>query len=125
MNSSVVEVGYTRCKYQFHTYYNTAMMLSINRAIRFVIALLDYTLYSSLPFPTHLGPLDLYLDSHRTIANTHGSPFHSRNTISMTCKLYAPLVRTLVPSNAYSSKSYIWYKLSKACKFIRFYACLT
>jgi len=30
-------------------------------------------------FPTHLGPSDLYLDSHRTIANTHGSPLHCRN----------------------------------------------
>jgi hypothetical protein len=38
-----------------------------------VTALLDFTLYS-FPFPTHLGPLDLYLDSHRTIANAHGSP---------------------------------------------------
>jgi len=44
-----------------------------------VTALLDFTLYS-FPFSTHLGPLDLYLDSHRSIANTHGSPLHYRNT---------------------------------------------
>jgi hypothetical protein len=43
-----------------------------------VTALLDFTLYS-FPFPTHLGPLDLYLDSHCSIANTHGSPLHYRN----------------------------------------------
>jgi hypothetical protein len=46
---------------------------TVDRAIRFVTALLDCTLYSSLP--THLRPLYLYLDSHRTIANTRGSPF--------------------------------------------------
>ena len=45
-------------------------------ALRFVVALLDFTLYSSkLPFYTHLRHLDLYLDSHRTISNVHGSPF--------------------------------------------------
>jgi len=43
-----------------------------------VTALLDFTLYS-FPFSTHLGPLDLHLDSHRSIANTHGSPLHNRN----------------------------------------------
>jgi len=46
----------------------------VGRALRFVTALLDFTLYSFLKFPTHLGPLDLYLDSHRTIVNAHDSP---------------------------------------------------
>ena len=43
-------------------------------------ALLDFTLYS-FPFPTHLGPLDLYLDSHRSIVNTHGIPLYYRNML--------------------------------------------
>jgi len=40
----------------------------------------SFRLHTTLPFPTHLGPLDLYLDSHRSIANTHGSPLHHRNS---------------------------------------------
>jgi hypothetical protein len=40
----------------------------------------SFRLHTTLPFPTHLGPLDLYLDSHRSIANTRGSPLHYRNT---------------------------------------------
>jgi hypothetical protein len=38
----------------------------------------------TLLFPTHLGPLDLYLDSHRSIGNTHGSPLHYRNSSGCT-----------------------------------------
>jgi len=34
----------------------------------------SFRLHTTLPFPTHLGPLDLYLDSHRSIANAYGSP---------------------------------------------------
>jgi hypothetical protein len=35
--------------------------------------------HTTHPFPTHLGPFDLYLDSHHSIANTHGSPLHYLN----------------------------------------------
>jgi hypothetical protein len=56
-------------------------------------ALLDFALYS-FPFPTHLGPLDLYLDSHRSIANTHGSPLHYRNTARGLLKPAGPLEKS-------------------------------
>jgi hypothetical protein len=41
----------------------------------------SFRLHTTLPFPTHLGPLDLYLDSHRSIDNTRGSPLHYRNRV--------------------------------------------
>jgi hypothetical protein len=76
---------------------NTAAV-AVERALRFVTALLDFTLL--FPFPTHLGPLDLYLDSHRTIANTHGSPLHCRNSCMSNsiykwyhCRLFVPKKR--------------------------------
>jgi len=49
---------------------------SADRAIRFVTALLDFTLCSFLPYASWtFRPVHRY----RTIANIHGSPLYSRN----------------------------------------------
>jgi hypothetical protein len=76
--SLLCTIGYTHTVLpNFHIVTNRVVDVrepDVDRPLRFVTALLDFTFYSSLPFPMHHGPLYLYLGSHRTIVYAHGSP---------------------------------------------------
>jgi len=64
-------------------YVHAAHIVKLDHTLRVLIHKVrhcSFRLHTLLfPFPMHLGPLDLYLDSHLSIANTHGSPLHYRN----------------------------------------------
>jgi len=64
-------------------YVHSAHIAKLDHTLRVLINKVrdcSFRLHTLLfPFPTHLGPLDLYRDSHRSIANTHGSPLHYRS----------------------------------------------